>query len=240
MRMLPNSGLLKICNSFKSFTPFNKMSSLCHAIAAQITAFLLSAMPMHPKQNLAAANRYGAPLFLRKSHQRFSLPFLRLALLHRAFASRCRAMPCSASPCSAFASQNIALPRLAFALPVCASQCRCNAVGRSTLPLHSSSPHSLCLAGLSNAIALLLKSVPCDAFAHLLKSRQCRCNANHCCAAQSHRTANRTQPCHCFALPISAPHGRAEPLRCGAMRTMPFLRESGPSMPCPCSQAFTS
>lgn len=182
------------------------MPSLCFAVAV-----CRAAMPMHPKQNLAAANRYGAPLFLRKSHQRFSLPCHRSATL-----------------------------RFSFSLPVCASQCRCDAVGRSTLPLHSSSPHSLCLAGLSNAIALLLKSVPCDAFAHLLKSRQCRCNANHCCAAQSHRTANRTQPCHCFALPISAPRGRAKPLRCGAMRTMPFLRESGPSMPCPCSQAFTS
>ena len=221
--MLPNSGLLKICKSFKSFTPFNKMSSLCCAIAAQLSAFLLSAMPMHPKQNLAAANRYGAPLFLRKSHQRFSLLFL------------CSAIRDGAVPCHRSATL-----RFSFSLPVCASQCRCDAVGRSTLPLHSSSPHSLCLAGLSNAIALLLKSVPCDAFAHLLKSRQCRCNANHCCAAQSHRTANRTQPCHCFALPISAPHGRAKPLRCGAMRTMPFLRESGPSMPCPCSQAFTS
>ena len=189
--MLPNSGLLKICKSFKSFTPFNKMSSLCcaiatqrltalgHAIAAQITAFLLSAMPMHPKQNLAAANRYGAPLFLRKSNQRFSLPFL-----------------CSAIRDGAVLCHRSATLRFSFALPVCASQCRCNAVGRNTLPLHSSSPHSLCHAS------------SCTAF------------AEHRDAKPSHGQSNSALP-----LPSIA-----------ALR----LRESGPSMPCPCSQAFTS
>ena len=157
--MLPNSGLLKICKSFKSFTPFNKMSSLCcaiatqrltalcHAIAAQITAFLLSAMPMHPKQNLAAANRYGAPLFLRKSHQRFSLPFL-----------------CSAIRDGAVLCHRSATLRFSFALPVCASQCRCTAVHLIAFALHRR--------------ALPLPSL----------------------ASQSHRTANRTQPCRCQAV----------------------------------------
>lgn len=190
------------------------MSSLCHAIAAQITAFLLSAMPMHPKQNLAAANRYGAPLFLRKSHQRFSLPFLRLALLHRAFASRCRAMPCSASPCSAFASQNIALPRLAFALPVCASQCRCDAVGRSTLPLHSSSPHSLRRASQRQAMPLLCLSLPHDAMPLLRLDTLCHCfalphHASPCRCQAMHRTASANQGRQCHAVALSpSPHKR--------------------------------
>lgn len=179
MRMLPNSGLLKICKSFKSFTPFNKMSSLCCAIAAQLSAFLLSSMPMHPKQNLAAANRYGAPLFLRKSHQRFSLPFLRVAML-----------------C------------FAFALPLCASQCHCTAV------------HLIASAAL-----LLAKLRLCSASLYL--TTLCHCFA---------------LPCFAFATPRAAPpsHGQSNsalPLpSCASHR----LRESGPSMPCRCSQAFTS
>lgn len=127
------------------------MPLLCAAVSAvslQITAFLLSSMPMHPKQNLAAANRYGAPLFLRKSHQRFSLPFL------------CSAIPYGAVPCHSFATL-----RFSFALPGWASQCRCAAVVRDTSPLHSSSPHSLRLATLRTAVA------------HLLKSRQCLCQS---------------------------------------------------------------
>lgn len=221
MRMLPNSGLLKICNSFKSFTPFNKMSSLCHAIAAQITAFLLSAMPMHPKQNLAAANRYGAPLFLRKSHQRFSLPFLRLALLHRAFASRCRAMPCSASPCSAFASQNIALPRLAFALPVCASQCRCVAVGCATLPLHSSSPHSLRRASPRQASHLLCLSLPHDAMPLLRFAMLCLCHASSCTAIAR---PIESQPCRCQAVNRTASANPGRQCHALALRLSPHRR----------------
>ena len=108
------------------------MSFLCCAVAV-----CRAAMPMHPKQNLAAANRYGAPLFLRKSHQRFSLPFL------------CSAIP--SEQYHAIAPHSLPFLRLAalrhsFALPVCASQCRREAVGRNALPLHSSSPHRLCFA----------------------------------------------------------------------------------------------
>lgn len=99
------------------------------------------------------------------------------------------AVPCLAQPLHA-------LLRFAFALPVCASQCRCNAVGRSTLPLHSSSPHSLC------------HTSSCTAF------------AEHRDAQPSHGQSNSALP-----LPSIA-----------ALR----LRESGPSMPCRCSQAFTS
>ena len=88
------------------------MSSLCCAVAVCRVA-----TPMHPKQNLAAANRYGAPLFLRKSHQRVSLPFL------------CSAIHVGAVPCHCYASL-----RFSFALPVCASQCRCSALRRRALP----------------------------------------------------------------------------------------------------------
>nr|DAG77355.1 MAG TPA: hypothetical protein [Caudoviricetes sp.] len=42
----------------------------------------------HFRANESAANRYDAPLFLRKSHQRFSLPFLRLASLCTATAQQ--------------------------------------------------------------------------------------------------------------------------------------------------------
>lgn len=214
------------------------MSSLFCAIAAQITAFLLSAMPMHPKQNLAAANRYGAPLFLRKSHQRFSLPFL-----------------CSAIRDGAVLCHRSATLCFSFSLPVCASQCRCDAVGRSTLPLHSSSPHSLRRASQRQAMPLLCLSLPHDAmpllrpaalclcfakrrstspcpavaapsvaFAHLLKSRQCRCNANHCCAAQSHRTANRTHPCRCQAVHRTASASQGRQCHAVALSPSPHKR----------------
>lgn len=195
--MLPNSGLLKICKSFKSFTPFNKMSSLCCAIAAQLSAFLLSAMPMHPKQNLAAANRYGAPLFLRKSHQRFSLPFL------------CSAIRDGAVPCHRSATL-----RFSFSLPVCASQCRCDAVGRSTLPLHSSSPHSLRRASQRQAMPLLCLSLPHDAMPLLRLDTLCHCfalphHASPCRCQAMHRTASANQGRQCHAVALSpSPHKR--------------------------------
>ena len=141
-------------------------------------------VPMHPKQSLAAANRYGAPLFLRKSHQRFSLPFLRLARLCFSVPPRCFAQLRLAAPCHRCSSLFIAVQCCSVALPCCA------------LPLHSSSPHSLCHAPLSLALPLQLNA---ELF---------RCNS-----------------APCFAKPGLA-------VQC--------LRESGPSMPCPCSQVFTS
>nr|DAM02514.1 MAG TPA: hypothetical protein [Caudoviricetes sp.] len=105
---------------------FNKMPSLCFAVAVCRVA-----MPMHPKQNLAAANRYGAPLFLCKSHQRFSLPFLRVAML-----------------C------------FAFALPVCASQCHCTAVHLIAVATHLSALLSLCNSMQSFSVAILRLASP--------------------------------------------------------------------------------
>ena len=172
--------------------PSQRLTALCHAIAAQLSAFLLSSMPMHPKQNLAAANRYGVPLFLRKSHQRFSLPFLRISSLRHSIARLINASPllfnamlcrCQASPC------------LAFALPVCASQCRCVAVGCDTLPLHSSSPHSPAFASPRivshrHALATQCGALPSQFHALLLRRgavpyEPCRFSANqgHQCHA---------------------------------------------------------
>lgn len=190
------------------------MSSLCLAVAVCGVA-----MPMHPKQNLAAANRYGAPLFLRKSHQRFSLPFLRATML-----------------------------RSAFAFPVCASQCHCTAVHLIAFAVHCSERFYAifavlcrCKACQCQALPLLRTSRPCSALLGLalplpicaarglaeplpFSSLRCLCASSQITAMPlriestlCHRTAS---PCSAFALPC--------------------LRESGPSMPCPCSQAFTS
>jgi hypothetical protein len=54
----------------------------------------------------------------------------------------------------------------AFALPVCASQCRRDAVGRSALPLHSSSPHSLRKASPCHAVAIPLLALPLRIFSN--------------------------------------------------------------------------
>jgi hypothetical protein len=120
---------------------FNKMSSLCCAAAAP---------------GLAIPSHFFASPFHCRANQRF------------AFASRLNSMP-SPSPAPqrfAFASQNVALPRLAFALPVCASQCRRDAVGRSALPLHSSSPHSLRKASPCHAVAIPLLALPLRIFSN--------------------------------------------------------------------------
>lgn len=116
----------------------------------------------------------------------FASPFHCQTNQRLAFAFLCHALPLlrTSRPCSA------------FALPVCASQCRRDAVGRSALPLHSSSPHSLRHAS------------SCTAF------------AEHRDAKPSHGQSNS-------ALPLPSRASRR-------------LRESGPSMPCRCSQAFTS
>lgn len=146
-----------------------RLTALCHAIAAQITAFLLSAMPMHPKQNLAAANRYGAPLFLRKSHQRFSLPFL------------CSTIRYGAVPCPRSASR-----RFSFALPVCASQCRCSAV-----LCHCTAVHLI-------AVAMRLSALFCLCSASLYLTTLCHCFALPCFAFSVRRDARPIEPQPCL------------------------------------------
>ena len=125
------------------------MSSLCCAVAVCRVA-----MPMHPKQNLAAANRYGAPLFLRKSNQRFSLPFL------------CSAIRVGAVPCHCYASL-----RFSFALPVCASQCRCSALLRRASHLIAAAPHCFALPRFAFASLSLALPLHCPASAN--PGRQC-------------------------------------------------------------------
>ena len=202
--MLPNSGLLKICKSFKSFTPFNKMSSLCcaiatqrltalgHAIAAQITAFLLSAMPMHPKQNLAAANRYGAPLFLRKSNQRFSLPFL-----------------CSAIRDGAVLCHRSATLRFSFALPVCASQCHCTAVHLIAFAKHR--PASPCIA-----LHRRCRAKRCLCASSQITAMPLQCKSLLRCAKPSHGQSNSA-----FPLPSCASHRLRESGPCHALALRP-------------------
>ena len=182
------------------------MSSLCCAVAVCRVA-----MPMHPKQNLAAANRYGAPLFLRKSNQRFSLPFL------------CSAIRVGAVPCHCYASL-----RFSFALPVCASQCRCEAVGRNALPLHGSSPHSLCFADLLNASAWPSRAPPCLCASSQITAMPLQCKSLLRYAEPSHgrallflrfakrrsaspcpASANPGRQCHAIALRLS-PHRRCK------------------------------
>lgn len=166
-----------------------RLTALCHDIAAQITAFLLSSMPMHPKQNLAAANRYGAPLFLRKSHQRFSLPFLRLACL-------CFSVPLhSSSPhslclCCTLLRTFLCYFSLCFAVAkhVDAKLCRCHA------------PLSLALPLQLNAELFRCNSAPC--FAKPRLAVQFLRHASPC-----HASANQGRQCHALALRPS-PHKR--------------------------------
>lgn len=197
---------------------------LCRRSSLRFLASLFSAFAKH---RFSKPLRYLTKLVLakpfhRKSRHFFSLPCQcirsktlpqrNVTVHHFSFANHISAFLCHsfASHCSASS---------AFALPVCASQCRREAVGRNALPLHSSSPHSLRKASPCLALPCRCHSAPCVAVAHLLKSRQCRCNANHCCAAQSHRTANLTQPCRCQAAhrTASANQGR----QCHALALRP-------------------
>lgn len=162
-----------------------RLTAPCHAIAAQFSAFLLSSMPMHPKQNLAAANRYGAPLFLRKSHQRFSLPFLRLAAL-----------------------------RHSFAFPVCASQCHCTAVHLIAFAKRRPASPCPAVAAPSVAFAHLLKSRQCRCNANHCCAAQSHRTANltqpcHCQAVHRTVSANPGRQCHALALRLS-PHMRCK------------------------------
>ena len=188
------------------------MSFLCCAIATQR---LDRSLPCHRCATLGISSLFHANASEAKPCRSESLrcttfPSQITSALFSAIPS-----PCPSVLLSAFASHSFALPSLFIAVQCCSVALPCCA-----LPLHSSSPHSL-----RKASPCRCHSAPCIAVAHLLKSRQCRCNANLCCAAQSHRTANLTQPCHCLTYQRQA-------VLC--------LRESGPSMPCPCSQAFTS
>lgn len=189
------------------------MSSLCCAIATPDRSLPCHRCAILGISSLFHANASEAKPCRSESLRCTTFPSQITSALFFAIPLLCHSL--GAVPCHRSATL-----RFSFALPVCASQCRRDAVGRNALPLHSSSPHSL-----RKASPCRCHSAPCIAVAHLLKSRQCRCNANLCCAAQSHRTANLTQPCHCLTYQRQA-------VLC--------LRESGPSMPCPCSQAFTS
>lgn len=129
----------------------------------------------------------------------FASPFHCQTNQRLAFAFLCHALPLlrASQPCSA------------FALPVCASQCRRDAVGRSALPLHSSSPHSRCHAPLSLALPLQLN-------AELFRCNSAPCFATPCLAIQFlrhaspyHASANQGRQCHALALRLS-PHRRCK------------------------------
>ena len=165
------------------------MPSLCFAIAAQLSAFLLSSMPMHPKQNLAAAALALSSPFRCRSYPVDATPLLFLTFLRFAiplpscqrfaFASRCRSMPCSASPCSAFALHRRALPSpcLSVLLSAAAPPCSATALHQSTR---------------INALAARNHSQPCH------------CHASSCTAS-----ANQGRQCHALALSPS-PHRRCK------------------------------
>lgn len=163
------------------------------------------------------------PFFLIKCLL-FALPFLRS--LRTSLPSQITSALFFAIPSPRQASRHNAMPLRCFAPTRFAIAVQCCSVDlpRYALPLHSSSPHSLRKASPCIALPCRCHSAPCVAFAHLLKSRQCRCNANHCYATHSHRTANRTQPCHCKAFhrtakpcSSSANHGR----QCHALALRP-------------------
>ncbi len=184
--------------------------------------------------------RFPASLFSAFAKHRFSKPlrYLTNLVLAKPFHRKSRhffSLPCQCIRSKTLPQRIVTVHHFSFANHISAFLCHSFASPCSAPPLP-------CLSVLLSAAA-----PPCFAVlrhctaAHLIAfALHRRALPLPSLASQSHRTANRTQPCHCFALPISAPHGRAEPLRCGAMRTMPFLRESGPSMPCPCAQSFTS
>lgn len=149
-----------------------------------------------------------------------SLPCHRCAILgisslFHANASEAKPCRCESLRCTTFPSQitsalfsaipsprcsspflRVAMICSAFALPVCASQCRCVAVGCATLPLHSSSPHSLRLCISTNCFAS-----PCLGSASLHSSVALDFTATHslCC------TLLRTFPCYFrCALPLQS------------------------------------
>ena len=185
------------------------MPSRCVALPCQCIRSKTLPLRRGPFRRLSVASHILSMQRPCCSSHFFASPFHCQTNQRLAFAFLCHALPLlrTSQPCSA------------FALPVCASQCRRDAVGRSALPLHSSSPHSL-----RKASPCRCHSAPCVSVAHLLKSRQCRCNANHCCAAQSHRTANLTQPCRCQALPRTASANQGRQCHALALRHSPHRR----------------
>ena len=206
------------------------MSSLRCAAAAPGLAipshFFASPFHCRANQRFAFASRLNSMPSPSPAPQRFAFASQNVALPRRCHSAPCVAVAhllksrqcrCNANHIGAFLCHS-------FALPVCASQCRREAVGRNALPLHSSSPHSLRKASPCLALPRRCHSAPCVAVAHLLKSRQCRCNANHCCAAQSHRTANLTQPCHCQAVHRTASANPGRQCHALALRLSPHMR----------------
>nr|DAL47242.1 MAG TPA_asm: hypothetical protein [Caudoviricetes sp.] len=167
---------------------------------------------VHPPLFLIKCLLFAVPLlccacsarrFLRKSHQRFSLPFLRLAAL-----------------CFSVPLLRVSRPSLSIATPS--------------------------VSQLLSAAALLRQASLCHCYSSLFCSLLCHCTAVHLiafalhrralplpgCATLSHRTANRTQPCHCNALPrsASANQGRqchAVTLLCTAMPLLSGLHLIG-------------
>lgn len=136
--------------------------------------------------------------------------------------------PLGAVPCHRYATL-----RFSFALPVCASQCRREAVGRNTLPLHSSSPHSLRFAALSNAFAVpfasaryhaaaeLNSSHPRTAIAKLIQAlpRLCQSTLSNAFAARNH-----SQPCLCLAQHCLASANPGRQCHALALRPSPHRR----------------
>lgn len=124
---------------------------------------------------------------------------------------------CTAVPCLRLACLCFSVPLLRRALPL-----RCTRP-HDALPLHSSSPHSLCFAPPCLAISKLGRaglclccSVPCssspslgqstriNALAARNHSQPCHCHASSCTAS-----ANQGRQCHALALSPS-PHRRCK------------------------------
>lgn len=143
-------------------------------------------------RRLAFAVLGSARRCLRKSHQRFSLPFLRLSRL-----------------CFSVPLLRVSLPSLSIAIPG--------------------------VSQLLSAAALLRTASPCHCYSSLFCLLLCHCTAVHLIAfatpraaspllsiaMHSHRTANRTQPCRCNALPRSASANQGRQCHALALRASP-------------------
>lgn len=164
-------------------------------------------MPMHPKQNLAAAVRALSSPFRCRSYPVDATPLLFLTFLRFA-------IPLPSCQRFAFASQNVALPRLAFALPVCASQCHCTAVHLIAFAKRCRAMPSPRLSSRPDAMPLLRIAMLCLCASSQITAMPLQCKSLLRCAQPSHgqsnlslASANQDRQCHALALRLS-PHRR--------------------------------
>ena len=120
---------------------------------------LLNAIALRRRPSCSIANHGIFSLFHANASE--AKPCRSESLRRATFPSQITSALFFAIPLLCFSTRRCAALCLSFALPVCASQCRCAAIVRDASPLHSSSPHSLRFATLRNAVAHRSTAVRC-------------------------------------------------------------------------------